>query len=309
MISVQVVTAPDHHPQRELDFLSLGYSQNIGAEGTVASVNASITSTSPGFELSEFDVRGTSRSMSFALTHPFIRSRTENLNMSLRLDINNTERHDNVSIDAIEDRLRVIRLGGNYQFADRFVGINVISAEISRGLDILNARKRDSANLTRARGRPEFTKATASIMRIQRLSRNFELFASVSGQKSADILLSGEEFGIGGVAYGGAYDGSEIIGEEGLAGKLELRYNSSRAPSSAQGYQLFTYYDVGRVWDWDNTAVRDRIRSLASIGMGIRVDLNENISGSAEIALPLTRTIDSEGNKDPRFFFTLSHRL
>jgi hemolysin activation/secretion protein len=118
--------------------------------------------------------------------------------------------------------------------------------------------------------------------------------------------LSSEEFGVGGSDYGRANDNSEIVGEDGIAAKLELQINDPVKAPYIDGYQLYGYYDIGKVWDRDNPTVRDQERSLASVGAGVRFDFTETISGSAELALPMTRDVQTQGDQDPRGFFSLT---
>ncbi len=202
----------------------------------------------------------------------------------------------------------MLRLAGTYQFTDSFLGLNTVNGEISKGIDVLNMKDKDSLNPTRARGEPEFFKATMEISRVQRVTNTVELFGSVQGQKSAHNLLASEEFGVGGINYGSAYNSSEITGEDGLAGRLELRLNNPvRTP--AQFTQVYGFYDIGKVWDRDNTIVRDRQRSIASAGMGLRVNMNENLAGTVELAVPLTRRVETEDDKDARVFGSLTARF
>ncbi len=307
-LSLQFVTAPDGWPDREMDYGAISWSQPINHEGTRVSVGYSITSTEPGYTLSPFDIEGIARAANIEVMHPFIRSRQKNLYSTLRFNYLDTERNDNLGLGKTEDRLRVLRLSGTYQFTDGLLGLNTVNGELSKGLDILNMKDKNSLNPTRARGEPEFFKATMEVSRVQRVTNMIELFGSVQGQKSAHNLLASEEFGVGGINYGSAYNSSEITGEDGLAGRLELRLNNPvRTP--AQFTQVYGFYDIGKVWDRDNTIVRDRQRSIASAGMGLRVNMNENLAGTVELAVPLTRRVETENDNDARVFGSLTARF
>lgn len=305
-IDLQYVTAPDGFPESELNFIALDYTETINARGTRINIGTSFTNTEPGFTISQFDVRGRSKNFHIEVTHPFIRSRSKNLFGSLRFDVNDIRRTDNITTDRIEDRIRALRANGLYQFTDSLIGLNTIDVTLSQGLNILNAREAGQANLTRDAGREDFTKFEAEITRLQRVTNNVSVLAGVIGQKSNHILLSSEEFGVGGSEYGRAYDNSEIVGEEGFAAKLELQIDDPVTVPHIQGYQLYGYYDIGRVYDPDNSEPADQRRSIAAVGAGIRFDITGNISGSAEVAVPLTRDVETNGDKTPRGFFSLS---
>ncbi len=307
-IDFQAVTAPDGTPDRELDYAALSWIQPLNHEGTRLTVGGSVSSTEPGYTLSAFDVRGRAHTFNLELMHPFIRARNENLFTSVKFNFLNSTRNDNLGGGRTEDRLRVARLSGTYQFTDRYVGMNTGTLEVSQGLGILHASNKGDANMTRAAGNPTFFKGTLEVSRLQRLTDRFELLASASGQKSANTLLASEEFGVGGTAYGSAYDNSEITGENGLAGRLELRMNQA-LPLPVDQFQVYGFYDIGKVWDNDNAVVKERRRSLASSGLGFRATLNENISGSFEYAVPLTRDVEAMGDDNPRMFGTLTARF
>lgn len=306
-ISLQVATTPASHPNRELDYANVGISRALGEVGAVVNVNGSVTSTAPGYALKQFDVRGTAHNYSAGITYPFVRSREENLSGTLKFDYLDTVRTDNLAT-RIEDRVRAVRLSGLYQFADRHQGVNTLTGEISRGLNILNTKPAGSPDLTRADGDPIFFKATFDVARIQRLTDIFDLAVSTTGQWSANPLLASEEFGVGGAAYGSAYDSSEITGRHGLAGRAELRATNP-VYSRMDKLQLYGFYDVGQVWDPQNAVPKDQVRSLASTGVGVRTEMNKNVSASCEVAVPLTRKVETEQNNDSRFFGTLAARF
>ena len=306
-LSLQAAAAPEGWPHREMTFGSVTWQQPIGHEGTRVDLNGSISATHPGFTLVPFDVNGIARTASLRLQHPFLRGRNMTFTASAKLDYMNSSRDDNLGLPATKDRVRSLRIGGSLQTSDRFSGLNSFGAEVSKGLNILGASRKGDANMTHALGDPQFLKATAEASRLQRITGPFSLLVSAAGQKSANTLLASEEFGAGGMSFGSAYDNSEITGEDGVAARAELRAdNLFRTPASL--LQLYCFYDVGQVWDRDNAVVRDRIRSLASAGAGLRAMINSNISGSFEAAKPLTRPAQTAGDNNPRFFGTLTFR-
>lgn len=302
-VTVQFATAPDGFPHRELDFAALGFEQPLGTKGTLWDMGSSITSTDPGYDLATFDIKGLARAFYIGMTHPVIRTRTHNLFVDLRFHVLNSERTDNLGTGKTEDRLRVLRLSGDWEYADAFKGFNHTQITLSKGLDVLNMKPKNSLNPTRARGEPEFFKIGFEARRTQQINDRLILAVSVSGQKSAHYLLASEEFGIGGAGFGSAYDSSEITGEDGLAARVELRTDIRHDTSV---FKPYIFYDIGKVWDRDNLAVRDRQRSLASTGFGARFSFGKHLGGDIEAALPLTRRVEAENDKDLRLFARLT---
>ncbi len=308
-LDFQIVASPDGHPDNELEFFSADFTKTVTSEGTQFNIGASYTETEPGFTLSQFDIKGRSRNLHIGITHPLIRTRNENFFVSATLDLNEITRGDNIPASDVEDRIRALRLGAIYQFTDRYIGVNTLDVTVSKGFDLFNGSDAGDANLSRPNGRAEFTKVEAQISRLQRVTDKVSLFAAAKGQYTNHLLLSSEEFGVGGADFGRAYDSSEIVGEEGVATVIELQINDPVPAPVIDGYQLYTYYDFGFVRDPDNTVVKDRRRSLASIGTGVRFDVNETVSGSAEMALPLTREVQTQNDDDVRGFFALTARF
>ena len=298
-LDVQTVFSPASAVQNA----SVAYSRHYGTSGSKFSLGAGYTSTRPGFTLSPFDIHGTARTLNLALSLPIDRSRSRNTSVTAKFDWLDSERSGDLGLGGTEDRLRVARFGGVCQIADSGGGSNAFSIEASKGLSLLNASDKGDAGMTRAAGDPQFFKVSFEASRLQKLAGPFDLLLTTIGQISADTLPASEEFGVGGAAFGGAYDASEITGEDGIAARLELRMNTQ------QPWQPYGFYDIGMVRDQDNAVPRERRRSLASAGMGVRFAVNDNISGTVEAACPLTRDVETLGDKSLRLFASLTMRF
>ena len=304
-LGLQILTAPDGKNPRELDYVGANLARNIGYQGLQLTLGGSVSSSAPGYTLDEFDIRGLSKSASLALNQPLIRARERNLIARLEISALDSSKKDNLSPDKTVDHLRMTKVGMTWQNADLWGGVNTLATELSRGFSLFGASRRGDANMTRAQGAPDFTKLTAEISRLQSLSGHTALFLSATGQKSANLLLSSEEFGVGGVTYASAYDASEITGEDGFAARTELRYDAPPDFFGVEGIEFYARYDIGKVYDRDNASARNRIRSLASAALGARFDLDGGYSASVEWAVPLTRAVDANGDNHPRVFGSL----
>ena len=294
-------------PTSELRFFDAQHEQQIGSEGTRLFAIYSRTASEPHGVLAPLDVDGDAESIALRLDHPFIRSRTENLRGRVEIGARNSTT-EILGTNFSEDRIRAVRVGANYDFADRLRGVNLIGVEVSRGIDAFNATDA-GAGRSRADGEADFTKFNLELARLQNLPSGFSLLVQGTGQYSLDPLLSGEEFTLGGANFGRAYDSSELVGDHGLAGKVELRWGKAVGQKYFDAYQLFTYYDVGSVWEKDAAAGVDDRRSLAALGGGIRANFTEQLSGELELGVPMTRNVALEGDDDKRIFFSLVGRL
>jgi hemolysin activation/secretion protein len=109
---------------------------------------------------------------------------------------------------------------------------------------------------------------------------------------------------LGGEYIGRAYDPSEIAGDDAIGGKLELQWTSPMGQDFLNQHQFFAYYDYGHTWLRASTDDFE----LASVGVGARMLIKGGYFASLELAAPLTRSVDTLGDKgkEPRLFFVLS---
>lgn len=289
----------------ELYYFNLFYEAPVSNEGTTFRLSGAFSESQPGSSLEVFEVEGKSQAFSFSLNHPFIRSRGENLRGQFGITLRNSKTDILGSLDS-EDRLRILKFGVVYDYADRHRGINLISFDISQGLNILDATESGSPNLTRSQGKSDFTKISGKLQRLQQLAPAWMLLGSLSWQYAFEKLLASEEFGAGGTSFGRGYDPSEITGDQGLALGLELQRAFDVKMKFLRSLQAYAFFDYGSVWNRVQTSTRGKQQELASTGIGARFNLTQHISGYLELAKPLNRVVASEENKDPRVFFSLS---
>ncbi len=292
-------------PADELQFFELQNEEEITEEGTRLNFLISQTRTEPSVRPLLPDLDGRSDFLQARLSTPLVRSRKENLTPRLTFDYRNSST-DIFGLELNEDRIRALRAGASYDFADWLGGVMLIDAEISQGLNIMNASDK-FRNTTRPDADGQFTKFNLDISRIHPLPYNFSLFAAASGQFATSRLLSAEQFALGGVNFGTAYDPAELSGDHGVAGKVELRYGQALDMRYFSSYQLFGYYDIGSVWQQGSG--NGGRTSLASTGLGVRANFTPWLSGSAEVGVPLTKKVTAEDDHDPRYFFSVTGRF
>jgi hemolysin activation/secretion protein len=293
----------------ELQYIFLGYEVPVSAEGTKLGFSVNNSWTEPGYPLENNELEGKAFNASATLSHPFIRSRSQNLTLAGIFDYQDIE-NDALQTLLFEDKIRVGRLNAIYDVADDWQGTNLMNMQVSQGLDIFGATETGSANLSREDAHSDFIKLQASAARWQYLSPAWTLYASASGQISDAPLPSSEEFGYGGQVYGRAYNPSEITGDEGIAALVEMRYTDLPPTPWGGDVEPFAFYDIGVVYNEDNF-VENRSVSGASAGLGARFDVTEDINGTLTLAFPLTLPvgIPSPGGNpsNGRLFFSLGY--
>lgn len=292
-------------PTTEMRFGDVQYEQPIGAEGTKILFGGSWVKSAPGDFIKNLNVRSESFSGSAKLTHPLIRSRTENLNLNAQFDLRNSESYINVLTKQNADRVRNARFGAAYDIADDYDGVNLFDFKVSQGLSGLGASE-NGAGRSRNIGKQGYTKLELDLSRTQALPSDFSLFMTGNSQYAFNPLLSSEQFTLGGSSFGGGYDPGEIAGDSGVAAKIELRFSQSLNDPFINYFQLFSYYDVGAIWREKTVGNEQQKQSLASMGFGTRLYFANNFSGNVEVAFPLTKDYSADPGNNARLLGGLS---
>jgi len=296
----------------ELHYFYGAWERPIWDEGTTVTVDYTYTDTQPGFTLDPFDAEGFSTTVGATIRHPLIRTRNENLTLRARLEAKTSSTKNNLLVTT-DDDTRSFRAGARYELLSTWLGtsVNMADIQISKGLGLFGASEEGDADLSRADGDPKYLKMEAELTRLQRIVKDFNILVGVKGQISNGPLLASEEFGIGGMSYGygRGYDPSEILGDEGVVGKLEVQWNTHVFDEHITSLQLFGFYDVGAVWNDDPTTPADKRNSVASVGLGARARLTQAINADATLAFPMTKDVDTQDDTDPRLFVSLTSRF
>jgi len=295
---------------RELGVAGLDIALPVGSNGTEVVVAASHIEGHPGYALTPFDVHTVGNGFSLALQHPLIRSRAQNLTLSATFAYLDSTTTLNIPSSS-DDKVRALRFTAAYSLIDGFGGRNAVTAEVSEGLPVLGYTRKGAALASRAGASNDFTKTVISASRLQDLGQGFALLGALSAQTSfGDRLLSSEQFGLGGPVFGRGYDPSEITGDSGVAGKVELQKNLV-VPDTHFPAQLFGFYDAGEVFSQASTDGVPARQSLASTGGGVRLDIGHGVTSTLFAAKPLTRDVAAEighvsDPKGVRAYFMLS---
>ena len=130
-------------------------------------------------------------------------------------------------------------------------------------------------------------------------------------QYSPDALISGEQFGLGGI---GSVRGTEvdrpIAGDRGLSATAELS-----TPELAPGLRVHGFVDAGWLANHNANAAKPKLDNIASVGLGVRW-FKGNYSAAAEYGriingsrVPLTLNSFSPRRGDDRFYVNVAVRF
>ena len=120
----------------------------------------------------------------------------------------------------------------------------------------------------------------------QTLPADWALQAQLNGQYSADALISGEQFGIGGVESVRGFDEREIANDRGYRTSIELQ-----SPDVAKTFgladhraQIIAFYDAGNVHRNHPLPGEKTGAAIASAGAGMRIGIGSNAQLRLDVA-------------------------
>lgn len=158
----------------------------------------------------------------------------------------------------------------------------------------------------RYRADPSFALLKLNLSHTQDLPRDWQMYGRVGGQLASGPLVSNEQFSAGGTGTVRGYLAAERSGDEGYNSSLELR-----TPSLSQWlggkvneWRFYAFADAARVRLLDPLPEQAHDFSLASVGLGTRMQVSSWLSANFDWAYPLKDGAYTERHK-PRLHFSV----
>jgi hemolysin activation/secretion protein len=213
-----------------------------------------------------FDYRTESKSLSFNVSYPLIRSRDLNLSIGLGYDHRDAYSYM-MADDRTNDRLRTLSFNANFDFSDELGGVTQIITTLSQGLDVFHATNRE-LEATNALAPAKYFKADIYVSRNQQLPLGFSLFLSGEAMTADRVLASYNKFSLGGGQFGRGYDSGAFEGDRAVAFSFEPRWTYN--PAERLSIQPFAFIDYGRVWANQSLVGVPDSEYGSSFGFGLR---------------------------------------
>ena len=253
----------------------LAYAVPVNAQGTQLTLAAVRTDYALGRQFAALGATGKADILNASLTHPFIRSRENNLYGLLSLE--HKKFTDLIARPANESERRIAsaRFGLLGNFVDDAAGAGGSSSyalTATRGRLKLDAV---SEGFDQGFGGPQsagaFSKLNLEFQRAQFFANPSSIHVNFQVQLASRNLASAEKMSLGGSTGVRAYPVGEAIGDTGLLINLEYRYQLP-APMTLAGQpvSLAAFYDYGTVrFNQDATALAGPNRvALGAVGVG-----------------------------------------
>ncbi len=259
-------------------------------DGARIELEADISRADPDFTQSgqpeDLEIVQNETNATAALFVPFTRSRSENLFGRLALDWQDSE---SVTVFtgpdmASQDRLLVLEARATWDRADSFGGVSLFDGLIRQGLPVGTTEIGEDGP---SAGVADFTLAAFTLSRLQRLGESpWALYGLAIGQYAANVLPNSERFSLGDATIGRGFAPGNTTGDSGFGGRVELRRGIAveNAGGILEAIEAYGFLDYGRAYDRSIERDGDRWETLASAGIGARIDLRDWLTLTPEIA-------------------------
>lgn len=211
-------------------------------------------------------------------------------------------------LDFINDEVTSLNLGYAGQ-SSLTNGLESYALSIVQGIDLFG--KNDISNPSRLDANGKFTYLTGQYQRLYKPENsNIRYTIAAKAQISADKLLAGDEFSLGGADFGRGYGFAAATGDDGIAINLEAATPTLRTLSGRFSGHAYAFFDLGAAHEKNSNVQDDQFEIISSVGIGIRTKILK-YDFDAEWAQPLhDDNLDFESeNNSSRLTFKLIGRF
>lgn len=136
-------------------------------------------------------------------------------------------------------------------------------------------------DLVRPGAEADYTLGRFNASWVRSFPRDVQTRVRFTAQYTPDMLLPGEQFGLGGMDSVRGFFEREFTGDKGFSGTFEVYSPDLAAEIGApQGVRvrLLAFYDYGRAWINNPQVFEQQVTGIAAAGPGVRVAYRSNLS-------------------------------
>lgn len=267
-----------------LKYGRVGYSLPINDDGTRLGFSYADVSYDVHGNFTALGLDGEARTTEINLSHPYIRSRTENLILGLGLREN-------------EARQRALSTEISHTHIS-LMNASLLYSRIHEDISLTNAGLTFTSNFKNnpdgLRQDAVQAKLEADINHLRALAAEWDLYLRGDLALSADTLPDTEKFSLGGPGNVRGYPAAEVRGDQGMLATVEVRRRFAISGTPAV-FAIFA--DAGKVDHKNPAAGVSGSESLSSIGLGLSFFPHKQFSAKVEYAQPTgSRTVSDDRN-------------
>lgn len=237
--------------------------------------------------------------------------------LSLGVDYKDFKQSLKLGSDAFDSPVTYVPLVASYGATWQGEGhLTQLNATVTTGLRGVGS-SRDEFDAKRFDATASFITLHADISHTQDFAGGFQLYAKLQGQAADQPLVSSEQLSLGGQDTVRGYLESEVLGDYGVAGTLELRtpnlaqYMQQKLPNplgesikynAFDEWRFFAFVDGGNARIFEPLIDQQSHFDLASYGVGMRMKSLRYLNSIIFVGMPLTSQQVTVANH-PRFSF------
>jgi hemolysin activation/secretion protein len=291
----------------------LGYSAALGGHATRLGIQLARAEYALGRQFAALGATGDAQVIGISATHPFIRTRKQNLIGSVAFERKDLDDRITTPAFASDRRVDALRFSALGNFVDDWTG----NAFTSYAVSLTHGRLRlDPGSFALDQGvgglrtAGTFQKLNVELQRATWFSVRDRITVGLQGQAASKNLTSAEQFSLGGPNGVRGYPVSEGIGDSGVLATVEYRHQFDAIAGVPLGAGVF--YDWGRVKFNEGGAPFPGPDSqvLSSAGVGLTAGTPGNYLLSLQVAWR-TRSVQpaSDPDRRPRVWLSLQKWL
>jgi hemolysin activation/secretion protein len=284
----------------------IGYDTPIDSNGTRAGIAYSHLYYYLGQEFAALNAQGNADVVTASISHPLIRSRSENLLLRGALEYRSL--NDKIGVASFENpqKLSLASVGLSYESRDAFLGGGFNSADVELSFGHLNIDSALGRALDEGPGgrntQGNSVRMTMLANRLNAVTEKSSVFIGISGQWANQNLDSSSQIALGGPHAVRAYSPSEAIVDEALIGTVSYRY----AVIPALTLSVFFDIGVGRYNARPIPGQGANTTTRSGPGLGLFWSGPAGITVDASLAWRTTRPDTTGNDKLPRLYVQLS---
>lgn len=281
-------------------FIQSEYSIPVDHFGRRVLVQYSTASTIVGQELAVLDIRGEAEILTLAVFSPLARSTRLASNVSLAFTGKGVDNFILGTRVQSKDDLRNLVLTYDQSWLDaggRTQGTVALIQGLGQGF---GGTANGAAEASRPGAGSDFTKVTADVARVQRLSPHNLVLLRATGQAATRPMLVPEQYSLGGPDSVRGYRQSEFLGDHGYS--LSAEYRRSLYDDGGWNVTALAFVDHGYA-ALENPqragqpgGERDALR-LTGAGLGLRGQFGHKTTARIDVGVPLDPTPNSDGDE------------
>jgi hemolysin activation/secretion protein len=284
----------------------IGYEAPVNAYGTRVGVAVSRLNYALGKEFASLDAQGEATVVDLTLTHPLVRTRSQNL--LARVNLEYRDLIDNVGVVDSHNPRSLIEgsVGLSYESRDTLLGGGFNSADVELLIGSVHFRNAQAEAIdASAFGRNtqgNEMRATFFANRLNAVTQRISMFAGISGQWAATTLDNSSRFLLGGPHAVRAYSPSEALVDEGFVATVEGRYAITSKAT------VFGFFDFGTGWYNANARPNQgtNVITRSGVGLGAFWAAPGGIAVQGTLAWRTTGSDTTGNDKVPRFYVQLT---